>query len=97
MTFEEYMEKNIPGYKDLVPEDMIVEIKKDFEMKVGFDREANGYLKNTPSAGVDYSNKYEKAMGNSQRYAMILEGDIEKVKQALGLVDSEEKNTVSHK
>ena len=95
MSFEEYMENKIPGYKNVVPEEKLARLKKDFETKEAYDKEAKSYLRMNSSAGIDYSNKFEKAMGNHARWAMILESDLEELKQELGL--SEEKSTASHR
>ena len=97
MDFNTYMESKIPGYKDLIPEEKLAQLKQSFDTKQAYDREAKGYLTNTSSAGIDYSNKFEKAMGNHQRWAMILEGEIEDLKQQLGLSSEEEKSSAVHK
>lgn len=95
MTFEEYMENAIPGYKGIVPEEKLAQLKKDFETKEAYDKEAKSYLRMNSSAGIDYSNKFEKAMGNHARWAMILEGDLEELKSELGMV--EENSNTSHR
>jgi len=97
MDFNTYMESKIPGYKSLVPEEKLAKLKDAFDNKQAYDREAKGYLTYVPSAGIDYSNKFEKAMGNHQRWAMILEGEIEEVREQLGLVSEEENSVGVHK
>ena len=90
MSFEEYMESKIPGYKEIVPEARIIQLKDAFDRKEAYDKEAKAYLSYTSSAGIDYSNKFEKAMSNHSRWAMILESYVDQTKEELG-IGTEEK------
>ena len=38
MKFEEYMENKIPGYKELIPEEVIITLRKDFDTMDAYRR-----------------------------------------------------------
>ena len=100
MTFEEYMESKIPGYKTLVPEEVISTIKRDFETKELYRKSresATNMALNHNKADIDYTTTIEKNLANENRYQMIIENEIEQVKQQLGIGALNDKNTGSHK
>ncbi len=99
MTFEEYMESKVPGYKSLFPEEVLPILKKDFDLKESYRlarEKAMDMALNHNTSGIDYTTTMQKNMDNENRYSMILESKIEQIKQQLGIVE-EEKETTSHK
>lgn len=98
MKFEEYMESKIPGYKGLVDEEVLKELRKDFDMKDSYRRARESAMDmalNNNKSGIDYSTTIDKNIASENRWEMILDAKINLIKQELGMV--EENKTASHK
>ena len=98
MKFEEYMESKIQGYKELLDEEVINSLRKDFDMMDAYRRAretATDMAFDNNKSELDYTTTIEKNMSNEQRWKMILDAKIDQIRQELGL--NEEKTTASHK
>ena len=100
MTFEEYMEKKVPGYKELFPEEVLPTLKKDFETKEAYRvaRESAMHMAlYRNQSGIDYTTTIQKNIENENRYEMILDSKIEQIKRQLGIFEEEKNTNVSYK
>ena len=80
MSFEEYMNNELPNYKEILSVEKITELKRFYDLKEGFRKAAETNLKTGMSSDIDKSNRYEKAMGDMVRYSNILKQEIENIK-----------------
>lgn len=99
MDFEMYMEREIPGYKSLIPEEVLADLKHEFEEKENYRKARESAVDmalNHNQSGIDYSTTIEKNMANENRHAANLESKLEAIKKELG-INKEETTSNIHR
>ena len=99
MSFEMYMESEIPGYKSLISEEVLGELKSSYETMDRWRKTrdfCNEKIKKDTSP-ISWQNDFEKAnkaleISTGKFYDKILD-----VKEKLGLLSPEEENRISSK
>lgn len=97
MSFDEYLESEIPGYKSLLTEEEIGSLKKDYEQKDFYEKAANTCfnMQFSSKANIDYANDYEKNNARAWEYRNRLKQEIASLQTRLGIVketNTEENN-----
>ena len=96
--FEDYMSKEIPGYETLLDAEQLLPLKSTFADWENAWKEADYCLKHfNNTAGVDYTNDYEKAMKRTAIFGQKLQAAIDKLKEVYHIekpekVESERKS-----
>ena len=100
MNFDMYMESKIPGYKELVPEEVLNSLKSAWDKKEGYRKvreNATNMALNKNNAGIDFSTDVDKALADENRWTSMLEESISDVRKSLGLVSEEKEEVSSYK
>ena len=99
MNFDMYMEKEIPGYKSLIPEEVLKDLKSAYETMNNWKKTrdfCNEKIKQGTSS-LSWQNDFDKADRALESSTGDFYNKILKVKENLGLLSKEEENTVSYK
>lgn len=98
MSFDEYMENEIPGYKSLLSEEEISSLKKDYEQKEFYEKAANTCfnMQFSSKANIDYVNDYEKNNTRAWEYRNHLKQEITALQTRLGIdkIENTEENNL---
>lgn len=93
MSFEEYMNQELPNYKEVLSIEKITQLKRFYEKKENFRIAAETNLKTATTSNIDKTNRYENAMKEMIRQSNILKAEIEHIKNEINNNDENQRMT----
>ena len=96
MSFDVYMEKEIPGYKDLLTEKQINDLKSQYEQIQVWTKTRDHTNSRIGKGDIDFLNDFKKADRTLERVTGNFYISLENLKQQLNIGD-EVKSGASHK
>ena len=94
MRFEEYMENEIPNYKDFISDDKLNELKEMYSDYLTYFNAARENIKSqfNSKANLDFTTEYEKNQERAIQAKIKLNKQIRSIKSELGFEEEQEKH-----
>ena len=96
MSFDVYMEQEIPGYKSLLSEEQINDLKSQYEQIQAWTKTRDYTNSRVGKGDIDFLNDFNKADRTLERVTGNFYITLETIKQQLN-INTEEKNTASYR